>query len=526
MGAGPKLRIAAGKVKSFGTLFDEPNGFGSDNPLLIVEGLSASVKPPAGTLAGTGSIPVLGSIVIEPPSGSLVLTTNCSFSDQADAALLSFAGVAPTVSISTGNPTPSAGSLAFTGSAPTLRTAEAPGAAALSLSGSAPSVSVGSIITPSAGALAASGNAPTEGFQEVPGAGALAITGNAPTIISGTVIAPSSGALTLAPSAPTQGATIAPAAAALALAGSAPSVNGQQAIAPAAAGLALAGNAPLLNTTVTPAPGAISSSSSAPQVAIALRIQPPAGTLSAAGAASVLGSVLTPAAGALSVSASSPGIALTAPTGQGALAIQGNAPSVSQTSEVLEAPAAAALAFAGIAPSISVSSSARGVAGLVNGYDDSAAPFAEFYMSAGDILRFGIDWTYWLTRFRPQNAQVGEGTAVRPLAPNGYQYSCSSDGLTQSLEPTWPATIGAQLLDGTAVWTGEAVDTTSLMATVVSAQWSSSSTLQLSGSSLIGQLALVLVNASAIQPGDYDVICTVQCSDSNVRTGKLRVKVR
>lgn len=46
---------------------------------------------------------------------------------------------------------------------------------------------------------------------------------------------------------------------------------------------------------------------------------------------------------------------------------------------------------------------------------------------------------------------------VKPVTENGYFYECTTAGVTDSAEPTWPAVPGGTVADGTAVWTCRAV---------------------------------------------------------------------
>lgn len=44
------------------------------------------------------------------------------------------------------------------------------------------------------------------------------------------------------------------------------------------------------------------------------------------------------------------------------------------------------------------------------------------------------------------------GDAVEPVTPNGYRYVVVTAGTTGGSEPTWPTTVGSQVVDGTVVW--------------------------------------------------------------------------
>lgn len=138
-------------------------------------------------------------------------------------------------------------------------------------------------ITPSVGSLALSGAAPTVSVSGgtnttiTPAAAALAIVGAAVTQAL-TVGSPASGALTISGAAPTvsqtTGPTIQPAAGALTLAGASPTVTNTTpgiVISPAAGSLSLSGKVPtavLNNMTITPTAGALTLAGAAPNVSV------------------------------------------------------------------------------------------------------------------------------------------------------------------------------------------------------------------------------------------------------------------
>lgn len=46
---------------------------------------------------------------------------------------------------------------------------------------------------------------------------------------------------------------------------------------------------------------------------------------------------------------------------------------------------------------------------------------------------------------------------VRPSTPSNYQYVCVSGGISGTVEPTWPTTVGHTVTDGTCTWACEAL---------------------------------------------------------------------
>lgn len=45
------------------------------------------------------------------------------------------------------------------------------------------------------------------------------------------------------------------------------------------------------------------------------------------------------------------------------------------------------------------------------------------------------------------------GEMAQPTTPNGYRYECTTAGTSGGTEPTWPLSLGATVVDGTAIWT-------------------------------------------------------------------------
>lgn len=50
-------------------------------------------------------------------------------------------------------------------------------------------------------------------------------------------------------------------------------------------------------------------------------------------------------------------------------------------------------------------------------------------------------------------AEYSAGEYVRPPIPNGYEYECTNGGQTSQADVKWPTTIGAEVVDGSVVWT-------------------------------------------------------------------------
>jgi hypothetical protein len=162
-------------------------------------GTDTPVNPGAGSVAFTGYAPSIAQSANQsaaPGAGSLGIT-----------------GYAPTVAQSiNGSVAPGAGSVAITGYAPTITQpqAVAPNVGSLTITGYAPTVTqaINQAVNPNAGSLALTGYAPSVGQSvnqaAAPGAGSVALTGYAPAVAQSAHqgVTPDAGSLTVTGYAP------------------------------------------------------------------------------------------------------------------------------------------------------------------------------------------------------------------------------------------------------------------------------------------------------------------------------------
>lgn len=154
-------------------------------------------------------------------------------------------------------------------------------------------------------------------------------------------------------------------------------------------------------------------------------------------------------------------------------------------------------------------------------------PYAEFSERVGDQLAFAIDWTGWLAIRWIPGAMQDPGAIVRPVNANGFAYTTTAGGQSNSIEPVWPATLGQTVNDGSIVWQCVAIDNTSLQATVSSAKWSAPSGVSILGQATKGQITLVAIDLTQATAGvDYAVNCDASFTDGESKTGQILIKVR
>jgi hypothetical protein len=158
-----------------------------------------------------------------------------------------------------------------------------------------------------------------------------------------------------------------------------------------------------------------------------------------------------------------------------------------------------------------------------------ALPYGEFYQRVGERLWYGIVWTDWLANRWECNTAASAGQVIRPSIANGFQYICTTAGQTSSQEPSWPSYVGGSVLDGSAVWTAQLIDNTSLEDTLSTCTWSAADpAIALSSGQIApGQITFVQIDTTnAVAGTDYDVTNTIDTSGGQQKIGKIRVKVQ
>lgn len=153
-------------------------------------------------------------------------------------------------------------------------------------------------------------------------------------------------------------------------------------------------------------------------------------------------------------------------------------------------------------------------------------PYGEWFAAVGDIVLYGIDWDGWLANYWQRGANVPAGTSVRPRSPNGYALSTVLGGWSGDREPI-STTIGQTVCDGSILWTCQAIDTTSLSATVQSVAWKPQTGITVDRQTTTGQMVVALLDASAATAGtDYTINVPTALSDGETKVGRIVLKVR
>jgi hypothetical protein len=154
-------------------------------------------------------------------------------------------------------------------------------------------------------------------------------------------------------------------------------------------------------------------------------------------------------------------------------------------------------------------------------------PYAEYFSRVGDVEIYAIDWDGWLSNFWERGEIVSPGQVIRPTSPNGFQFKTTLGGQAGNSEPVWPNIIGQTVTDGSVVWTAQAIDTTSLFATVVSVAWQVPPGITVTAQSTLGQLVIAEIDASAATAGtNYPINVSTKMSDGETKVGQIVLKVR
>lgn len=206
--------------------------------------------------------------------------------------------------------------------------------------------------------------------------------------------------------------------------------------------------------------------------------------------------------------------------GQGSLSTSGSA-AILEPSDISTGQAGALSPIAYPARILRTGFMPQGIAGV------GILPYGEFFMAVGDVILYGIDWAGWLANYWQRGANVPPGLTIRPRYPNGFQFTTLNGGESGNLEPVWPTIEGETICEGSVLWMCEAIDTTSLTATVQSAAWKTPPGITVDGQVIAGQLVIASLDATqAIAGVDYQVNVPTTMSDGESKTGRFVLKVR
>jgi hypothetical protein len=141
-------------------------------------------------------------------------------------------------------------------------------------------------------------------------------------------------------------------------------------------------------------------------------------------------------------------------------------------------------------------------------------------------LDYGIDWSDFLARvWRPGTAYTA-GQRVRPPAPTGFEYECTTPGQSGARVPQWPTTAAAaSRRDGEVVWTARSLSEASLVTAIATSEWTADDGLELTSPGLAGPLAMVIIGGGT-SGQRYSVYNRVQLANGHRAEAKLVIPVQ
>lgn len=149
---------------------------------------------------------------------------------------------------------------------------------------------------------------------------------------------------------------------------------------------------------------------------------------------------------------------------------------------------------------------------------------------ANETVPVQVDWHDYLANLREPGVAFAADAIVRPRRSEatGLQYRCTVAGIASGV-PTgrlrWPKSLGATLIDGTVVWTAEAMAATSLRTTVSSDQWPSVTGLTISGPANADYVYQALI-AGGVAGQSYDLTHQIVCANGEVAEREARLPVQ
>lgn len=148
-----------------------------------------------------------------------------------------------------------------------------------------------------------------------------------------------------------------------------------------------------------------------------------------------------------------------------------------------------------------------------------------FEQDPAETLDYSIEFAGHCARLREPDSDYSTGTRVRPARATGFQYNASTGGRTGTTEPRWPTTVGGTVVDGSVTWTAEAVSTTSLRRTLISASWAGDTGLSVGTPSTSGTKSTALISGGTLGQR-YLVRVTGTCSDTTAPVASFWIEFK
>lgn len=165
---------------------------------------------------------------------------------------------------------------------------------------------------------------------------------------------------------------------------------------------------------------------------------------------------------------------------------------------------------------------------------DDSLPYREYIVRPGEALDYGIEWANWLANRWFAGIPFAAASAIRPRASTGFEYSTAAGGMSgsaavPSVEPDWLSLInvGDTLLDGSVIWTKQAISNASLISTVSGSVWTPDSPVTVSSQTLAGTRAMTIATMpSNIADSDYYLFNTITLANGVQKSGVFLLRSR
>lgn len=136
---------------------------------------------------------------------------------------------------------------------------------------------------------------------------------------------------------------------------------------------------------------------------------------------------------------------------------------------------------------------------------------------AYDTVPVEFDWHDFLANQPARGKEYGSGAKVRLRRKHprfaGVQFTCSTPGVSGADEPRWPKNVGETVVDGTCVWTAEAMAANSMRTTVSSNELVAPAGLTCADVTVEDYVYRTLA-AGGVSGQDYVIVHRIVCADS------------
>lgn len=159
---------------------------------------------------------------------------------------------------------------------------------------------------------------------------------------------------------------------------------------------------------------------------------------------------------------------------------------------------------------------------------DSGAPYGPVAPKRTyDNLPVGVDWHDYLANLWQPGVYVSQGTTIRLVrkASTGFEYVCTTAGLTGKAQPRFPSVAAETVPDGSVVWTAQAISSASLR-TQISTHAVDADTGITVGADSVSDLVHVVFVDGGQDGSDYQIRFQIVATNGEEKEGVVILPVR